>query len=74
MQKSIHEEIVGRMLMFAEAPEAKCLAADDLIEALNKSVFMPHRQLAAVLRQQTDETRTTVRLLMEKFGKPPAVD
>jgi len=74
MQKPLHEEIVGKMLMFAEASEAKCLAADDLIEALNTSDFMPHRQLAAVLRQQTDETRTTVRLLMEKFGKPPAVD
>ena len=74
MQKPTHKEILGRMLMLAEASEAKCLAADDLIEALNRSSFMPHRQLAAVLRQQTDETRTTIRLLMEEFGKPPPID
>jgi hypothetical protein len=74
MDKPLHEEIVAKMLMFAEASEAKCLAADDLIEALNRSDFKPHRQLAAVLRQQTDETRTTIRLLMEKFGKPPQRD
>lgn len=74
MDKPIHEEIVAKMLMFAEASEAKCLAADDLIEALNRSDFQPHRQLAAVLRHQTDETRTTIRMLMEKFGKPPSPD
>lgn len=74
MDRSLHEEIVAKMLMFAEASEAKCLAADDLIEALNRSNFRPHRQLAAVLRQQTDETRTTIRMLMEEFGKPPSPD
>lgn len=74
MDKPLHEEIVGRMLMFTEASEAKCLAADDLIEVLNRSDFTPHHQLAAVLRQQTDETRTTLRLLMERFGKLPPID